>query len=232
MSDESPSRSFPIITIGIIVLNAIMFLYELSLGDAVAQFVLAAGVVPAEYACRCDMPPTDVGPFWVTLFTSMWLHGGWLHIIGNMVYLWIFGNNIEDAFGPIGYILFYVASGIAAGLTQIVAGPGSTVPAIGASGAIAGVLAAYVVMFPANQIRTLFFLGRFLTTGRIPALVLIGLWFLLQLFNGVASVGDTAAASDGVAYWAHIGGFLFGLVVTLAMTATRGGMPASRSGVR
>ncbi len=144
LSDEASRRTFPFVTVAIILLNVLVFIYELSLGDGVQQLVESAGVVPAEYACRCDIPPVDVGPFWVTLFTSMWLHGGWLHLIGNMVYLWIFGDNVEDALGHLGYLAFYLGGGIVAGGTQILAGPDSIVPGIGASGAIAAVLAAYV----------------------------------------------------------------------------------------
>jgi len=125
LSDEASRRTFPFVTVAIILLNVLVFIYELSLGDGVQQLVESAGVVPAEYACRCDIPPVDVGPFWVTLFTSMWLHGGWLHLIGNMVYLWIFGDNVEDALGHLGYLAFYLGGGIVAGGTQILAGPDS-----------------------------------------------------------------------------------------------------------
>jgi membrane associated rhomboid family serine protease len=216
LSDSAARRSFPVVTLGIILLNVLLFAFELSLGDGVQQFLESAGVVPAEYTCRCDLPPADVGPFWVTLFTSMWLHGGWLHIGGNMLYLWIFGDNVEDAFGRFGFLGFYVASGLAAGAAQILASPGSTLPSIGASGAIAGVLAAYLVLFPTAQIRTLLVIGPFITLRRIPALILIGFWFVIQLFDGVASVADTTTTAEGgVAYWAHVGGFVFGLLITL-----------------
>jgi membrane associated rhomboid family serine protease len=229
LSDEASRRAFPAVTVGILLLNVLVFLYELGLGDGVQRLVEAAGVVPAEYACRCDLPPADVGPFWVTLLTSMWLHGGWLHLVGNMAYLWIFGDNVEDAFGRAGYLAFYLASGVAAGLTQVLADPSSTLPGIGASGAIAGVLAAYVVLFPSAPIRTLLVAGPFVTLRRVPALVLIGVWFLLQLLDGVASIADTATTSGGVGYWAHVGGFVFGLVVTLALAAAPGRLAASRA---
>jgi membrane associated rhomboid family serine protease len=247
LSDDASRRTFPIVTLGIILVNVLMFLYELSLGEGVQQFVEAAGVVPAEYACRCDIPPTDVGPFWVTLFTSMWLHGGLLHLGGNLVYLWIFGDNLKDAFGQVSYLAFYLASGVAAGIAQILAGPASTLPSVGASGAIAGVLAAYLVLFPTSQIRTLLVIGPFITVRRVTAVVLIGFWALIQLLDGVASIADTATTSSGgVAYWAHVGGFLFGLVATPVFSAARGRMsgagwvakgrrseagPASRSSV-
>jgi membrane associated rhomboid family serine protease len=228
LSDESSGRTFPIVTLGIILLNVLVFLYELSLGEAVQQFVEAAGVVPAEYSCRCDIPPPDVGPFWVTLFTSMWLHGGFLHLVGNMVYLWIFGDNVEQAFGSVGYLAFYLASGVAGGIAQILAGPEVTLPGVGASGAIAGVLAAYLVLFPTAPIRTLLKIGPIVTLHRIPALILIGVWFLSQLLNGVASIADTATDTGGVAYWAHIGGFVFGLLAAYALVSGRGSVPARR----
>jgi membrane associated rhomboid family serine protease len=216
LSDSAARRSFPVVTLGIILLNVLLFGFELSLGDGVQQFLEAAGVVPAEYACRCDIPPADVGPFWVTLVTSMWLHGGWLHIGGNMLYLWIFGDNVEDAFGRLGYLLFYLASGVAAGVAQILASPGSTITSIGASGAIAGVLAAYLVLFPTAPIRTLLVIGPFITLRRVPAIILIGFWFVIQLLDGVAAFADTTTTSEGgVAYWAHVGGFVFGLLIAL-----------------
>jgi membrane associated rhomboid family serine protease len=146
---------------GIIILNILAFLYELGLGDGLESFLSVAAVIPAEYACRCDIPPPDIGPFWLTMLTSMFLHAGWMHIGGNMLYLWIFGDNVEDAFGSLQYLGFYLAAGIAAGATQIVADPTSTVPSLGASGAIAGVLAAYVVLFPTAQVRTLLSIGPF-----------------------------------------------------------------------
>jgi membrane associated rhomboid family serine protease len=215
-------RSFPIVTLALVVLNVLAFLYELSLGDSIETFIQTAGVVPAEYLCRCDIPPTDIGPFWVTLFSSQFLHAGWLHIGGNMLYLWIFGDNVEDAFGHLGYLAFYLASGVVAGLTQIVVDPSSQVPSLGASGAIAGVLAAYVVLYPQAQVRTLLAIGPFITLPRISALLLIGFWFVIQLFDGLAALTQSSAAGGGVAYWAHVGGFLFGLVVTLLFKGTRG----------
>jgi membrane associated rhomboid family serine protease len=214
VNDDSPNRGFPIVTIGIIFVNLLVFWYEATLGDGVQQFVEAAGVVPAEYACRCDLPPAHAGPFWITLLTSMWLHGSWIHLGGNMLYLWVFGDNVEGAFGSIGYIAFYLASGVVAGIAQILAGPHSMVPAVGASGAIAGVLAAYVVLFPTAQIRTFLNIGPIITMLRVPALVIIGGWFLLQFVTGVSSIADTSGDSGGIAYWAHIGGFVFGLLVT------------------
>jgi membrane associated rhomboid family serine protease len=222
LSDIASRRTLPLVTSFVIFLNLLVFAFELSLGDSVQQFVQSASVVPAEYACRCDIPPTDVGPFWVTVFTSMWLHAGWLHLIGNMAYLWIFGDNVEDAFGHLPYLGFYLASGFAAGVAHILASPESTVPSLGASGAIAGVLAAYVVLFPTAQVRTLLILGPFITIQRIAAVVLIGFWFVLQLLDGVVSVASTTNAEGGVAYWAHVGGFVFGLIVTWAWMSAGG----------
>lgn len=217
---DTPRRTFPFVTMGIVILNIIVFVYELSLGENIQDFVLRAGVVPAEYLCRCDISPMDVGPYWFTLFTSMWLHGGLLHIGGNMLYLWIFGDNVEDTFGHLRYLLFYLASGVVSGLAQVWADPSSQIPGLGASGAIAGVLAAYQVFFPQAQIRTLLFLGPFVTLQRVPALLMLGFWFLIQLVSGVGSLGATTSTTDpsgGVAYWAHIGGFVFGLLIAFVV---------------
>ena len=214
-------RAFPLVTLALVVANVLAFLYEVSLGDRVESLILSAGVVPAEYLCRCDLPPADVGPFWATLLTSQFLHGGFLHLGGNMLYLWIFGDNVEDAFGHLRYLVFYLAGGVVAGLVQVLVDPSSTVPGLGASGAIAAVLAAYVVLFPSSQVRTLLTIGPFITLRRLPALLLIGFWFVIQLFDGLASIAESSASQGGVAYWAHVGGFVFGLAVALLVRGAR-----------
>ena len=211
-------RSFPIVNILIIVANIYVFLaYELSQPSerALDQLIKAAGVVPAEIINGRDVPPAaPLGNLYFTLFTSMFLHGGWLHLGGNLLYLWVFGDNVEDAFGHISYALFYLLCGVAAGVTHIVINAHSSVPSIGASGAIAGVLAAYLVMFPSASVRTLLFLGPFIAMPRISAVFLIGFWFVTQLFSGFGSLGVSTEQTSGVAVWAHIGGFLAGLILT------------------
>ncbi len=212
ISDEIPTRRVPLITYGLIVVNVVVFLYELLLGSNVDQLFVAWGAVPAYITDPLNYPLAAM-----TLFTSMFLHGGWMHLVGNMLYLYIFGDNVEDMLGRVGYPLFYLAAGIAAGLAQIVVAPSSLVPAIGASGAIAGVLAVYLVLFPTAPVRVLvpgFYLMRI---ARVPAVIVLGMWFVIQLFNGFLSLGAVTMATGGVAWFAHIGGFVGGLVVGFAM---------------
>jgi membrane associated rhomboid family serine protease len=163
--------------------------------------------------------------WWESVFVAMFLHGGWLHIVGNMLFLWVFGNNVEDKLGPIKYLLFYLASGVAAALAQLAVGPNSVVPNLGASGAIAGVLGAYIVMFPRRRVYTLiiFFI---ITAVYLPAFVVLGLWFVLQLFSGVGSLGSKVNSGGGVAFFAHIGGFVFGALMALLF------FPKERFGAR
>jgi membrane associated rhomboid family serine protease len=197
VSDVIPSRTTPIVTIGLIVLNALAFLYELQLGGAELQrLVLDLGVVPAFFA-------------WPTVVTSMFLHGGWLHVASNMLYLWIFGDNVEDALGHGRYLAFYLLCGAAAAVGQAAVHPYSTVPMIGASGAIAGVMGAYFVLYPKSRILTAIFLVFFLDLVEIPAIFFLGIWFLMQLFSSVGSIGANAA-DGGVAFWAHVVGFVTG----------------------
>lgn len=199
LSDASREpKTVPAVTIGIIVVNAFVFLLELMGGDA---FVTRWSVIPADIIA---------GRHWITLLTAMFMHGGWLHILGNMVFLWAFGPEIEDAMGPLRYLAFYLFSGLIASLAQIAVMPYSTVPSLGASGAIAGVMGAFIITYPHDRIKTLFILGWFVQVTFIPAALLIGLWFLTQLFNQVGAVAGVQ--SDSVAYKAHVGGFIFGAV--------------------
>jgi membrane associated rhomboid family serine protease len=154
---------------------------------------------------------------YITLLTSMFIHGGFLHIASNMLYLWVFGDNVEDQLGHVTYLIFYVVCGIAAGLTHVLVNAGSTIPSVGASGAIAGVLGGYLLMFPGAQVRTLLFLGPIILFPRISAFILIGFWFITQLLSGVASLGMTSQQTSGVAFWAHIGGFVAGLLLALVL---------------
>jgi rhomboid family protein len=208
-----------IATFGLIALNVLAFLFELTQpSGALQSFIQAWGVVPREYSSFRDLPPAIPLPFWSTLLTSMFLHGGWMHLGGNMLYLWIFGDNLEKVMGAVRFLIFYLACGLAASFAHIAFGPGSTTPAVGASGAISGVLGGYLVLFPRNHVRVL-------TRGGIvsvPAIVVLGFWILIQLFNGIGSMAATSE-TGGVAYMAHIGGFVAGLVLVKVMAAPRRG---------
>ena len=191
----------PVVTVSIIIINALVFFLELTGGDA---FVQRWSVIPADIVA---------GQNWVTILTSMFMHGGWMHIIGNMVFLWAFGPAIEDAMGHLRYLVFYLLGGVVAALAQIAAASSSTVPSLGASGAIAAVMGAFLITYPRDRIRTLLFLGWFIQVTVLPASLLIGIWFVIQLFSQVGSVVTTQSGqSGGVAYMAHIGGLIFGFV--------------------
>lgn len=209
----------PVITVGLIILNVLAFLFELSQpsSGALQSFIQAWGVVPREYTLARDIPPTIPLPFWSTLITSMFLHGGWMHLGGNMLYLWIFGDNLEKTMGQARFLAFYLACGIAAGLAHILFSGASNIPTVGASGAISGVLGGYLVLFPNNRVRVL-------TRGGIvavPAIVVLGFWIVIQLINGLGSLAVTTSETGGVAYMAHVGGFVAGLVLVKLMTARR-----------
>jgi membrane associated rhomboid family serine protease len=220
-SDPSePDHVFPYVNIGLIVVNFLVFFYELSVANQGTgqynQFINEYGLVPCEYTGHCTVVAGTPSPFFLTMFSSMFMHGGWLHILGNMLYLWVFGDNIENAMGHFRYLIFYLLCGIAANGLEIATAVGSHVPGIGASGAIAGVLGAYLMLFPGSRIRTLIpftFIFLFIPL-RIPAWILIGFWFVLQFIDGVAVLSSKAAqATGGVAYWAHVGGFVAGAVL-------------------
>mgnify|MGYP000957841466 CR=1 FL=1 len=215
--DPAPRPSFPLVTLTLIAVNIVVFLYELTEGSAVDALFRSAGVTPLEFAIRTDVPPpAPLGIFYLTLLTSMFLHGGFLHIGSNMLFLWIFGDNVEDRLGHARYLLFYLVCGIGASIAHIYFNWGSTVPSVGASGAIAGVLAGYMLLYPSATIRTLLFIGPFITMTRVPAIIMIGFWFVTQLVSGLAAVGASAQTS-GVAFWAHVGGFVVGLPLVLLL---------------
>jgi membrane associated rhomboid family serine protease len=217
ISDDPVRRGVPVVTILLIVINVLVFLYEMSLGSRLDGFVQAFGAIPREITTGRDIPPiAPFGNVYLTLLTSMFLHGGWLHLGGNMIYLWVFGDNVEDTFGSPGFLLFYLVCGLAATLLQIAISPTSDLPSIGASGAIAGVLGAYLVLFPTARVRTVLILGFLILIPRIPALFLIGGWFLLQLVSGLGQLG-IAEETGGVAFWAHVGGFVAGLLLALLL---------------
>ena len=200
----------PMVTLGLIALNVLAFLIELAQPSeaALQSFIQAWGVVPREYSAGQDLPPGIPLPFWSTLVTSMFLHGGWMHLGGNMLYLWIFGDNLEKVMGAARFIVFYLVCGLAASFAHIVFGPGSNIPAVGASGAISGVLGGYLLLFPQNRIRVLTRGGM----AHVPAIVVLGLWIVIQFINGIGSMATTRE-TGGVAYMAHIGGVVAGLLL-------------------
>src|SRR6476646_7324246 len=204
--DDSAERTVPVVTYLLIALNVLFFFVELSGGD---PFIERWSVVPRRLVA-------NPGGDFITIFTSMFMHGGWVHLGGNMLYLWIFGDNVEDRFGHAKFTLFYLICGVAATLAQVAVNAGSTVPNLGASGAIAGVLAAYLVLFPKGQVKVL--MGRGVVP--MPALIVIGLWIVLQFVNGIGAIAQTSE-TGGVAYMAHVGEFLAGLVLTFLFGGRR-----------
>jgi membrane associated rhomboid family serine protease len=207
-----------VVTYGLIALNVLAFFVELAQpSDAALQsFIQSWGVVPREYSAARDLPPTIPLPFWSTLLTSMFLHGGWMHLGGNMLYLWIFGDNLEKVMGAARFLVFYLGCGLAASFAHIAFGAGSNIPAVGASGAISGVLGGYLVLFPRNQVRVLTRGG----VAHVPAIVVLGFWIFIQFINGIGSL-TTTTETGGVAYMAHIGGFVAGLVLVKLFVGSR-----------
>ena len=220
IGDDNSDRNgaIPFVTWGLIALNVLAFLFEIGQpSDAALQsFVQAWGVVPREYARAQDLAPLIPAPFWTTLLTSMFLHGGWMHLGGNMLYLWIFGDNLERVMGAVKFLVFYAICGFVAGATHIVFNLQSMVPTVGASGAISGVLGGYLLLFPKNRVRVLTRGG----IAQVPAIVVLGIWIVLQLFSGIGTVARTSE-SGGVAVMAHIGGFAAGLVLVKLFATPR-----------
>ena len=212
--DNTSRRTVPVVTYILIVLNVLFFFVELSGGEA---FIRQWAFIPRRFSSD---PTHDV----LTVFTAMFMHGGWMHLFGNMLYLWIFGDNVEDAFGPMKFLVFYLLCGIAATFAQFYFMPSSNIPNVGASGAISGVLGAYILMFPGSRVNVLVYNQ----VVAMPAMIVLGLWIVLQLLSGVGSVAATGqtAETGGVAYMAHVGGFLTGLLLTFLFRGTR-----NRSGV-
>lgn len=225
---DSPERHrFPWVTILIILANIAVFIYEMGLSRGQLEiFVMSVGTIPAEILSGRDFPPPAPGPVFITLITAMFVHGGFMHIASNMLYLWVFGDNIEDVYGHIPFVLFYLVSGVAAGLAHVFVNAGSTIPSVGASGAVAGVLGAYLLLFPKAEVRTVLFLGPFFTITRLSAIFLIGFWFLTQLLSGLASLDVATEQSAGIAFWAHIGGFVAGFLIALVF---RPSQPSARA---
>jgi membrane associated rhomboid family serine protease len=205
LRDVIPSRTFPVFTIGLIVTNSVAFLFELSLPErALEDLVRVYGVVPAQFSMA-------------SVVTSMFLHGGWLHFLGNMLYLWIFGDNVEDRLGHLGFLLFYTFCGAAAAIAHVWMNAASTVPTIGASGAIAGVMGAYLLLYPRSRVLALVPLFVIWEIIEVPAIVFLGIWFLIQFFSGVGSVAGSSVQSGGVAFWAHVAGFIAGVAAVLVL---------------
>ena len=200
LRDIIPSRTTPVVTISLITLNVLVFAYELSLGRAVEAFTLYYALVPAAFS-------------WMTVFTSMFLHGGFMHVAGNMLYLWIFGDNVEDRMGHGRFLVFYLLCGVSAALAQTITVPDSVVPMVGASGAIAGVMGAYFVLYPRSRIVALVPLFFFFQVIEVPAIFFLGIWFVMQFVNGIGSIASSigGAPAGGIAFWAHVAGFVAGL---------------------
>ncbi|MGH9240274.1 MAG: rhomboid family intramembrane serine protease [Vicinamibacterales bacterium] len=201
LRDVIPSRTTPYVTIGLIAVNALVYLYEMTLGESsLEEFILYFGLVPAAFS-------------WVAVLTSMFLHGGLLHVGGNMLFLWIFGDNVEDRMGHGRFVVFYLLCGAAAALAQTAMSPDSVVPMVGASGAVAGVMGAYFVLYPHSRIVTLIPLFVFFHVMEVPALVFLGLWFVLQFVSGVGSIAAATGGepAGGIAFWAHVAGFVAGV---------------------
>ena len=217
LHDDNPTRITPFVTYGLIGMNVFIFLFEANLPESqLRQFFQLYAIVPRELTRSFGgLPVGQPIPEWSTLITSQFLHGGWWHLISNMIYLWVFGNNIEDQMGHLRYLIFYLACGVLAGLSQWAISMNSLIPSLGASGAISGVLGAYIIRFPQARVLTLVFLGFFVTTIRISALIIIGIFVIQNLLAGFASLQPSAMTLErgGVAYWAHLGGFFFGMIL-------------------
>src|SRR5574341_1230157 len=236
--DENPTYLTPVVTVGIIVLNALVWLVVQGAGTepALARSVCSFGAIPGELlgnmAAGTSVPvgpglTCEVGgqPAWYTVLTSMFMHGGWLHVIGNMWFLWVFGNNVEDSMGHARYVGFYLVCGVLAALAQIFASPGSPVPMVGASGAISGIMGGYLILYPRVRVHTLIFLGFFVTTVAVPAYFMLLYWAFLQFASSVFAVG--ASEEGGVAFVAHLGGFVAGGAL-IRRVAQRGGVARQR----
>lgn len=221
--DDNPQILVPYATYGIIAINALVWVLVQGLGAAtpLAASVCRLGLIPGEFldlvpvGTQIQVGPQSIcvlggTPTWHTPITSMFMHGGWFHILGNMWFLWIFGNNVEDAMGSVRFVIFYLLCGLAAAALQIISDPDSTIPMVGASGAIGGVMGAYILLYPRVHVHMLIFLGFFVTTVAVPAVLMLGYWLAIQLLSGIAS---QATPGGGVAFWAHVGGFVAGAIL-------------------
>jgi len=210
--DENPTHHFPIVTVLLILANAVIFFYEASLGPAAEGLIRNYGILPAQITGQAVV--TTAVPPYLTLFTSMFLHGGLMHLVGNLWFLWLFGDNLEDFLGRFTYVIFYLVTGLAAGAVHVFLNPSSEIPTIGASGAISGVLGGYLVLYPKIRIKTLLVLGWIIDVIYVPAIFFLGLWFVMQLAGGAG--GDV-----GVAFGAHVGGFVAGVLLMLVFSSRK-----------
>ncbi len=214
--DDNPTRIFPFVTIGLIAINTIVFILQIISPADPRQTVFAYGAIPNYLLTFKDVQP--IHPV-LTVFTSMFMHGGLLHLGGNMLYLWIFGNNIEDRLGHMRFIIFYILCGVAAAYSHAITEPSAMIPMVGASGAVSGILGAYLLLFPHARVHTLIFIFFYVHVIRLPALFVIGFWIVIQFINGILSKG--VATQGGVAWFAHIGGFVFGILVIKIFLKTK-----------
>jgi len=212
LRDDNPTQIWPVMTVSLITINVLVFLYQLTLGPQEGQlFIYQFGAIPAAVLGNDSLPSDMIAiPATMSVLTSMFLHGGFMHLIGNMLYLWIFGNNVEDAMGHIRFLLFYLLTGVAASMTHFMMDVDSTIPTIGASGAISGILGAYILLYPRAQVYVLVFIIIFVRMMYVPAGMVLGFYFVLQIFQGVSTLGQEGG---GVAWFAHIGGFIAGLIL-------------------
>jgi len=223
LRDENPSSTTPIVTRALVAINCVVFLYEVLLGPDLREFMMQWGLVPQRVTAAFVTGDEPVLAGVITLFSSMFLHGGWMHLIGNMWYLLIFGDNVEDRLGKLPYLAFYLGSGVISALVQYFANANSALPTVGASGAIAGVLGAYLAAYPGARIVTLIPFFPFFQIAALPASIVLGLWFVFQFFSGALSLGFSV--HGGVAWWAHIGGFAFGWLLMRLLAPRRQRVP-------
>ncbi len=222
--DDNPTERFPYVTVALIILNGMVFIREITLGEAVHDMVFYYGVVPLEVIFYFSNPSLDPGTIkdtFLPFLTGMFLHGGPFHILGNMLYLWVFGDNVEDRLGHLKFVGFYLLCGVVGSAVHVAANPTVGVPCIGASGAIAGVLGAYLITFPKARVLCVIPLGFFWPVVELPAAAVLGFWFVIQMFNGAAAFTATTDAGGGVAWWAHIGGFATGVVLMFILSGMR-----------
>ena len=210
--DDVPTKKFPLITVMLIVLNSIVYIYQIALGEGFAEFIYSMGLIPFEITHHIDLFPSGPPLIYLTIFSSMFMHGSIVHLLGNMLFLWIFGNNVEDYLGRKKFVIFYLICGITAALTQIFINPDSQVPMVGASGAIAGVLGAYLLLYPRAKVTTVIIFGFFIRLIKIPAVVVLGFWIIYQFLYGISSLA-VRTGEGGVAWFAHIGGFICGVIL-------------------
>jgi membrane associated rhomboid family serine protease len=229
LRDDVPSRTYPIVNVLLIIANVLVFLFEITLGDSLDSFISAYALIPARFTdggtTSLPLDPAAYPP----IFASMFLHGGLMHVGGNMLYLWVFGDNVEDRLGHLGYVFFYLACGVLAALTHVAIDPTSEIPMVGASGAIAGVLGAYMILYPRGRVLTLIPIVIIPWFVQIPAVFFLGVWFLGQVWSGGMYLHATEAARGGVAVMAHVGGFIAGVVLCLLMKKPERPILAPRS---